>query len=212
MSNFREILRGKNGHLPGINSEQVFPNNLIQQTQIDKPDGKYMINDGFNEGNVVHVKDGKLVQYDCYLPDDSNEPYVYLVWTFDYDDKFTIYREFPSLNIPKMPFCDKVIGRHDKKGHEQFTKQWNQWVGEMLNHSMQLKDNVESVSNCSICGHGIVHCKDGNKVFYCDHDDKENGKDDESHDKDHEDDKDHSLLERLKQLVSTIKSWVTFSW
>lgn len=153
--------------LPNISKNEVFPNGTVMQVELDRPDGAYKVNLGID--NVVHVKDGRLVQYDCYLrkPEDKST-YVHLIWTFDYDDKMTIYREFPTLNIPKTPYCD-VDGLVDKEAAERSNQRWEAMIGDVLNGSMQLTDKVEKVSHCEMCGTVIAHLKDGDQVFWCEH-------------------------------------------
>jgi hypothetical protein len=146
-----------------ISKNEIFPNNLIQQIQLNKPDGKYKVTDIDMGGCIAHFKDGKFVQYDIY----NVRHELYLVWTFDYDDKMTIYREFPSLNIPREIFHDRVNGRYDKNQQEKFRKSFNKMLSDNLNQSIQLENKVETVTNCVTCGTAMVKCKDGEMVYYC---------------------------------------------
>lgn len=158
--------------LPEIPFDQVFPENKIKQQHIDREDGQYVLSNSWktNIKDVVHIKDKKLVQYDYYLRDqETGEEYIYLIWSFDYDEKMSIYREFPTLNIPKRIFCDNVVGRYDKESQKQFNEQWNKMLGQVLNESMQLHDNVKSVSNCPVCDKAMANCKDGSMVMWCEH-------------------------------------------
>ena len=153
--------------LPEISKSEVFPNGKVMQVKLDQPDGAYKVNLG--NDNVVHLKDGRLVQYDCYLRNlKDKSTYVHLIWTFDYDDKMTIYREFPTLNSPKTPYCD-IDGLVDKEAAERSNQSWDAMLGKVLNESMQLKDKVEKVLRCEMCNTAIAHLKDGSQIFWCEH-------------------------------------------
>ncbi len=156
--------------LPEISPEEVFPHNRVEQCFVNKPDGMYVVKQEWTSlKHIAHIKDGKFVQYDYYNIDSTSDlkpEFIHLIWTFDYDEKQSIYREFPKLGIPKRIFYDKENGRYDKEEQEKFKNTWNKMLAEVLNESMQLNDNVEKVTNCDKCGNTIVHRKDGGQICY----------------------------------------------
>jgi hypothetical protein len=89
----------------------IFPNNRIEHNDVlELEDGCYDVTGGVPLTPGAYIKNKKLIRYDNYLLNENKEKYLYLIWTFDYDIYKSIYREFPTLGIPKTIFCD-INGR-----------------------------------------------------------------------------------------------------
>lgn len=90
-----------------IGLEELFPNHFIQYRYIDKKDGWYTVISEDSQGPRarVYIQDKKLLQYDIYL----NTVVPYLTWTFEYNERKSVYREFPHLNIPKEWYYDSNV-------------------------------------------------------------------------------------------------------
>ena len=151
-----------------ISSDYLFPDGLIKHRYFDdQPNGCYAVFDEHKKNKcLAYIKDNKLTNYEEYFKDLPNIPYI--VWSFEYDDNMSVYREFPSNNIQKHLWYNKNgINPEIKEQMERKDIIWDKMVSEALNKSMQLEGKVDNISYCKNCNKIEINCKDNSKVKYC---------------------------------------------
>lgn len=147
-----------------IKSTELFPENLVQHTTYNnKEDGYYdVIEHVFR--SIALIKDNKIIEYKCYEKDSCNP---FIIWSFEYDDDMSIYREFPIKKTPRHLFCNK-FGRTDeiKASDKIFSEHYNIFLKHVLNETMQLNGKIESVQFDETNKKFIANTKDGDIVQF----------------------------------------------
>lgn len=143
-------------------SEFVFNNILTHFEFTNKLDGFYKVNN--NSYRIILIKNNKfmkLYQYsnDCAIP--------YIIWSFEYDENKSCYREWPSKNIAKHLFCDKngmpkeVLESMEKNG-----RAYDAFLKNVLNTTNQLNNKVSDVHFDNVDSKCVANLKDGTSVKF----------------------------------------------
>jgi hypothetical protein len=87
-----------------FDSEFVFNNLLTHFEFTNKLDGFYKVNN--YSYRIILIKDNKFMKLYQYNNNNNYET-PYIIWSFEYDENMSCYREWPSKNIAKQLFADK---------------------------------------------------------------------------------------------------------
>jgi hypothetical protein len=126
-----------------FDSEFVFDNLLTHFEFTNKLDGFYKVN-GYSY-RIILIQNNKFMKLYQYHGN-NNYKIPFIIWSFEYDENMSCYREWPSNNIAKHLFYDKNGKTKEVlESMEKNEKAYDKFFKNALNSTTQLNNKISDV-------------------------------------------------------------------